>query len=401
MPGETMTQAPTKTPFQDWMAGVVPPPSPAAIMQLGTGLLGFEGAAERGGARPVHRAGRGGPAGRGGARASASACIRAARATSSMRWSRCGMLVARAAGATPIRRTPTLFLDRGQAALRRRHAGDGQRPALPASGAAHRGAAHRQPQNEAKTAAATSSTRSTPTRPARGSSSAAMTGLSRRDATAMAGKFPWADYADVRRHRLRRRAACRSQIALAHPHLTGGGFDLPPVGPIFEDYVAARSGWPTGCVSPPATSSPTRCRRPTCWSWATSCTTGTCDEKACCSPRPTTALPDGRRADRLRGDHRRRAAGERLRPADEPEHADRDAGRLRLHRRRLPRLDAGGRLPRDRRRAPARARFDGRSASSRRLAEKQWTFRRLDWILKFESKRHRTGSRTPCWRARI
>jgi SAM-dependent methyltransferase len=29
------------------------------------------------------------------------------------------------------------------------------------------------------------------------------------------------------------------QIALANPHLTGIGFDLPPVGPIFEEYVEA------------------------------------------------------------------------------------------------------------------------------------------------------------------
>ena len=28
------------------------------------------------------------------------------------------------------------------------------------------------------------------------------------------------------------------QIALAHEHITGGGFDLPAVEPIFEDYVA-------------------------------------------------------------------------------------------------------------------------------------------------------------------
>ena len=28
------------------------------------------------------------------------------------------------------------------------------------------------------------------------------------------------------------------QIALANPHLTGVGFDLPEVGPVFEDYVA-------------------------------------------------------------------------------------------------------------------------------------------------------------------
>jgi hypothetical protein len=27
------------------------------------------------------------------------------------------------------------------------------------------------------------------------------------------------------------------QVALAHPHLRGGNFDLPPVGPVFEEYV--------------------------------------------------------------------------------------------------------------------------------------------------------------------
>ena len=64
----------------------------------------------------------------------------------------------------------------------------------------------------------------------------AMTGLSMGTARAMAAKFPWDRYKtfiDV---------GCAQgglpvQIALAHPHLTGGGFDLPMVGPIFEEYV--------------------------------------------------------------------------------------------------------------------------------------------------------------------
>jgi hypothetical protein len=30
------------------------------------------------------------------------------------------------------------------------------------------------------------------------------------------------------------------ELALAHPHLKGGGFDLPQVGPLFLDYVAAQ-----------------------------------------------------------------------------------------------------------------------------------------------------------------
>ena len=74
----------------------------------------------------------------------------------------------------------------------------------------------------------------------------------------------------------------------------------------------------------------------------------------------------GRRADRLRGDHRRRSLAERLRPADEPQHADRDRGRLRLHGRRLHGLDAGGRASA----RPGPSTWSGRtrwwSASSRR-----------------------------------
>ena len=36
-----------------------------------------------------------------------------------------------------------------------------------------------------------------------------------------------------------RRAISPSQVALANPHLTGIGFDLPEVAPIFEEYAAA------------------------------------------------------------------------------------------------------------------------------------------------------------------
>ena len=32
-----------------------------------------------------------------------------------------------------------------------------------------------------------------------------------------------------------------SQVALANPHIAGIGFDLPEVGPIFEDYVSANN----------------------------------------------------------------------------------------------------------------------------------------------------------------
>jgi hypothetical protein len=69
---------------------------------------------------------------------------------------------------------------------------------------------------------------------------------------------------------------------------------------------------------------------------------------------------DWRRAGRLRVDHRQRPIEERVRPDDEPQHAHRDAGRLRLHGRRLRGLDEGRRLHVGAHRAPGRARLDGR-----------------------------------------
>src|SRR5215470_12401372 len=66
----------------------------------------------------------------------------------------------------------------------------------------------------------------------------AMTGISLGAARAMAQKFPWKQYrtfVDIGAAQ----GGLPVQIALAHPHLTGGGFDLPVVGPIFEEYVAS------------------------------------------------------------------------------------------------------------------------------------------------------------------
>jgi hypothetical protein len=65
----------------------------------------------------------------------------------------------------------------------------------------------------------------------------AMTGLSLGAARAIAEKFPWSDYRtfiDIGGAQ----GGTPVQIALAHTHLTGGIFDLPAVGPIFEKYVA-------------------------------------------------------------------------------------------------------------------------------------------------------------------
>ena len=65
---------------------------------------------------------------------------------------------------------------------------------------------------------------------------AAMSGISRGANLAIAEKFSWKKYQtyiDVGTAQ----GDTAVQMALAHPHLNGTGFDLPEVGPIFEDYV--------------------------------------------------------------------------------------------------------------------------------------------------------------------
>jgi hypothetical protein len=64
----------------------------------------------------------------------------------------------------------------------------------------------------------------------------AMTGGSRGASLAIASRFPWDGYrtfADVGTAQ----GDLAVQIALANPHISGVGFDLAEVGPIFEEYV--------------------------------------------------------------------------------------------------------------------------------------------------------------------
>jgi hypothetical protein len=65
----------------------------------------------------------------------------------------------------------------------------------------------------------------------------AMTGISRGASLAIAAKFPWGKYKTfVDAGTAQGDTAV--QLALAHPHLSGIGFDLAVVRPIFEEYVA-------------------------------------------------------------------------------------------------------------------------------------------------------------------
>ncbi|EEA01047.1 O-methyltransferase family 2 [Burkholderia sp. H160] len=65
----------------------------------------------------------------------------------------------------------------------------------------------------------------------------AMSGVSQGPAKAIARKFPWQNYrsfVDVGTAQ----GALMVEVARTHEHLTGVGFDLPAVGPVFNDYIA-------------------------------------------------------------------------------------------------------------------------------------------------------------------
>ena len=67
----------------------------------------------------------------------------------------------------------------------------------------------------------------------------AMTAVSMGSAIAIATKFPWQKYQtfmDIGTAQ----GNVPVQVARNHPHLTGGGADLPPLEPVFTEYVAAQ-----------------------------------------------------------------------------------------------------------------------------------------------------------------
>jgi hypothetical protein len=65
----------------------------------------------------------------------------------------------------------------------------------------------------------------------------AMTGMSDPVARAIAATFPWQNYKTVLDVGTAQ-GGCVVRIAQAHPHITGGGFDLPSIQPFFEEYIA-------------------------------------------------------------------------------------------------------------------------------------------------------------------
>jgi hypothetical protein len=65
---------------------------------------------------------------------------------------------------------------------------------------------------------------------------AAMSAISAGSGQAIAAKFPWKDHGSVVDIGCAE-GAVPVQVALAHDHVTGGGFDLPALGPLFDEYV--------------------------------------------------------------------------------------------------------------------------------------------------------------------
>jgi hypothetical protein len=66
----------------------------------------------------------------------------------------------------------------------------------------------------------------------------AMTGISAGAAHALAAAFPWAEQETVLDVGCAQ-GCVPAVLGQAHPHLRGGGFDLPVVGPVFEEHMAA------------------------------------------------------------------------------------------------------------------------------------------------------------------
>jgi hypothetical protein len=65
-----------------------------------------------------------------------------------------------------------------------------------------------------------------------------MTGISAGEAALIAARFPWkrfGTFVDVGAAQ----GALPVRLALTHPHLSGASYDLSPVGPIFQEYVAS------------------------------------------------------------------------------------------------------------------------------------------------------------------
>jgi len=145
-------------------------------------------------------------------------------------------------------------------------------------------------------------------------------------AQAIAAKFPWRNYKtfiDVGTAQ----GGLPVQVALMHPHLSGGGYDLPVVQPIFEEYVASfklsdRIEFHGGSfLTDPLPKTEVIVMGHILHDW-------NLDEKKMLIAKAYDALPTGGALvvfEAIIDDDRSK---KRLRPADEPQHADRNPRRV-------------------------------------------------------------------------
>jgi predicted nicotinamide N-methyase len=145
-----------------------------------------------------------------------------------------------------------------------------------------------------------------------------MTGLSMASALAIAERFPWRRYRTV--IDIGAAEGCVPvQLALHHPQLTGGGFDLPVVGPAFEAYVAAHGltdrlrFYPGDFFADPLPSADVLVMGHVLHNWGL-------DQKLDLLGKAYRALPDGG-AVIVYEPHRRRPPHQHVRAADERRHA--------------------------------------------------------------------------------
>jgi hypothetical protein len=150
----------------------------------------------------------------------------------------------------------------------------------------------------------------------------------------------------------------RSRFALAHEHLTGGGFDLPSIGPIFEEYIDSHGlgdrlrFYPGDFFEDPLPTADVLVMGHILHDWDL-------QEKRLLLEKAYEALPEGGALivyEALIDDERRENTFGLLMSLNML--IETPAG-FRLHRRGLLLLDARHRLPRDLRRAPRGPRLDG------------------------------------------
>ena len=153
-----------------------------------------------------------------------------------------------------------------------------------------------------------------------------MTAGSLLAAQALAKEFPWRDYRTI--IDIGTAQGCLPvEIVSVHPHLTGGGFDLPAIEPIFMSYIRKHGlsdrlqFYPGDFFSDPLP----RGRRSRHGTHPAQL--GSSNQDNAVGEGPSGA-PSGGCAHRVRSAHRRSASRPSSRAAVEPQHADRDRGRL-------------------------------------------------------------------------